>query len=234
MLCSTDSSLSEGTKCVAIPACTRSAALRRAPVMARNCATPGWGICPSHTVLPTSGKRPMAVSGMAKSVFSVATRYLPWTDMPTPPPMTIPSHRETCGTRLVPNAWFMRYSWRKKSAGMMPGAPVPSVGLPSRPASQTARTSPPAQKAFPPAPLTMNAPTSLDSPCHSSSRSRSWLHIPRVSELSALGRERVTRAVAPRLSTTSSGSPTAAADAMAREARREPRVARRARDMRTA
>ena len=46
-------------------------------------------------VPPTSGKRPIPVSGMAKTVFSVATRYFPWTDSPTPPPIVIPSMRAT-------------------------------------------------------------------------------------------------------------------------------------------
>ncbi|KAH0999975.1 hypothetical protein HUJ04_008208 [Dendroctonus ponderosae] len=40
---------------------------------------------------PTSGKSPICVSGIAKSVFSVAIRYCPCTDNPTPPPITIPS-----------------------------------------------------------------------------------------------------------------------------------------------
>jgi hypothetical protein len=39
----------------------------------------------------------MAVSGMAKTVFSVATRTLALTLTPIPPPMTAPSHSATCG-----------------------------------------------------------------------------------------------------------------------------------------
>ena len=60
--------------------------------------------------MPTSGKKPIPVSGMAKSVLSVATRTWPCTDSPTPPPITMPSSSETIGTRLVPRAWFSVYS----------------------------------------------------------------------------------------------------------------------------
>ena len=43
---------------------------------------------------PTSGKNPIAVSGMAKTVFSVAIRYCPWTDIPAPPPTTEAREKE--------------------------------------------------------------------------------------------------------------------------------------------
>lgn len=35
------------------------------------------------------------VSGMANSEVSVATRNVPWTDIPTPPPITTPSHTDS-------------------------------------------------------------------------------------------------------------------------------------------
>jgi hypothetical protein len=43
------------------------------------------------------GNRPMPVSGMAKRVFSVATRNFAGWLMPTPPPMVIPSMKATTG-----------------------------------------------------------------------------------------------------------------------------------------
>lgn len=39
----------------------------------------------------------MPVSGMAKRVFSVATRYFAGMAMPTPPPMVMPSMKATMG-----------------------------------------------------------------------------------------------------------------------------------------
>ena len=86
----------------------------------------------------------MPTSGMAKTAASVATRKRPWTEMPTPPPITIPSLRarvhgmmsalppqillhkktggvtgvahstETIGTRCFPSRSFIAYSSRKK------------------------------------------------------------------------------------------------------------------------
>jgi hypothetical protein len=46
---------------------------------------------------PTSGNRPIPVSGMANRVFSVATRNLAGCEMPTPPPMVIPSMKAAIG-----------------------------------------------------------------------------------------------------------------------------------------
>lgn len=42
------------------------------------------------------------VSGMANNDVSVATRNVPWTDIPTPPPITTPSHTDSsaCKHRL--------------------------------------------------------------------------------------------------------------------------------------
>ena len=48
-------------------------------------------------VAPPSGNRPIPVSGIAKSVRSVATKCEPVADTPTPPPMTIPSTSATYG-----------------------------------------------------------------------------------------------------------------------------------------
>lgn len=39
------------------------------------------------------------VSGMAKTAFSVAMRNSPKMEIPTPPPITNPSHTDTCGAR---------------------------------------------------------------------------------------------------------------------------------------
>ena len=52
---------------------------------------------------PTSGKKPMAVSGIAKVVLGVAMRYWPGMDRPTPPPMTMPSRYEITGVAEVAN-----------------------------------------------------------------------------------------------------------------------------------
>ena len=46
----------------------------------------------------------MPVSGIAHSVFSVATRSGPCTLSPTPPPITMPSIKLTNGTSLLPIA----------------------------------------------------------------------------------------------------------------------------------
>ncbi|MDZ7714206.1 MAG: hypothetical protein U5L06_14400 [Rhodovibrio sp.] len=49
----------------------------------------------STQVAPTSGKKPIAVSGIAAIVRSPATRWLPCIDKPRPPPMVIPSIQAT-------------------------------------------------------------------------------------------------------------------------------------------
>jgi len=61
---------------------------------------------------PTSGNSPIPVSGMAKDVVSSATRWLPWTETPTPPPITMPEISATygLGKRLI--AASRRYSSR--------------------------------------------------------------------------------------------------------------------------
>ena len=46
---------------------------------------------------PTSGKKPIAVSGMATRDRSVTRRRLPYAEMPTPPPITTPSMKATYG-----------------------------------------------------------------------------------------------------------------------------------------
>ena len=48
-------------------------------------------------VPPTSGSRPMPVSGIASSVFSEKQRCEQLEAMPTPPPITIPSTKLTTG-----------------------------------------------------------------------------------------------------------------------------------------
>ena len=54
-------------------------------------------IFPRKKVDPTSGTRPIPVSGIAKIVFSVKTRMSPWRDRPTPPPITIPTDTDEKG-----------------------------------------------------------------------------------------------------------------------------------------
>ena len=49
------------------------------------------GMRGKNQVAPTSGKKPMPTSGMAKEKRSPATRCEPCTDTPTPPPITMPS-----------------------------------------------------------------------------------------------------------------------------------------------
>ena len=66
-----------------------SVAPTRVPVSAR--CRPKGSLRLSSQVAPTSGNRPMPVSGMASTVRSVTTRKLPWADTPTPPPITTPS-----------------------------------------------------------------------------------------------------------------------------------------------
>ncbi len=49
------------------------------------------GACESSHVAPMSGAMPMVTSGIANAVRSVTTRTEPWAEMPTPPPMVMPS-----------------------------------------------------------------------------------------------------------------------------------------------
>ena len=53
---------------------------------------------------PTSGANPMPTSGMATADRSVTTRWLPWAEMPTPPPMTMPSMTGTIGLAIAGDA----------------------------------------------------------------------------------------------------------------------------------
>ncbi|SKZ71162.1 Uncharacterised protein [Mycobacteroides abscessus subsp. abscessus] len=53
---------------------------------------PSWsGTRARRNVPPTSGTKPIPTSGMARRVLSVTTRVLPCAEIPTPPPITIPS-----------------------------------------------------------------------------------------------------------------------------------------------
>eukprot|EP00962_Isochrysis_galbana_P030939 scaffold10064_cov130-Isochrysis_galbana.AAC.2 len=70
---------------------------------------------------PTSGNMPMFVSGMANTVFSVAMRNAPCTEMPAPPPMQKPSQMETCGfcdAAMTALSWYLR--WQGQVAQMVP------------------------------------------------------------------------------------------------------------------
>mmetsp|Transcript_32951 Transcript_32951/g.77010 ORF Transcript_32951/g.77010 Transcript_32951/m.77010 type:complete len:251 (-) Transcript_32951:389-1141(-) len=91
--CSSGSS-DDGTWCVASPVYSKSAALSRSPVRPRN-SPRAPGNAERKDVAPTSGKKPIFVSGIAKSADCVATRKRPCTDRPAPPPMTSPSQTDT-------------------------------------------------------------------------------------------------------------------------------------------
>mmetsp|Transcript_106154 Transcript_106154/g.300178 ORF Transcript_106154/g.300178 Transcript_106154/m.300178 type:complete len:245 (+) Transcript_106154:279-1013(+) len=112
---SSSGSLAEEQKCVARPARRQSAACRRWPVSPRKTPTcmPA-GSRERAQVVPTSGNRPIPVSGMANIVFSVATRIGLWIERPTPPPITIPSQMATCSIPVrscrVAISWSSWYS----------------------------------------------------------------------------------------------------------------------------
>mmetsp|Transcript_78472 Transcript_78472/g.233787 ORF Transcript_78472/g.233787 Transcript_78472/m.233787 type:complete len:219 (-) Transcript_78472:312-968(-) len=107
--------LAEGTKCVARPARRQSHAVSLEPVMPtyRPTLNPSFSR-PSLCVEPTSGKKPMAISGFAKTVLSVATLNGPWLLRPTPPPMVMPSQmltwQQPVRCRSVARRWTMAYS----------------------------------------------------------------------------------------------------------------------------
>ena len=92
----------------------------------------------------------MAVSGMATRERSVTRRRLPWAEMPTPPPMTMPSMNETKGLGKLSIAAFMRYSAAQNSIGS-PDLAMTTV--------RRARTSPPAHRPRSPAPWIETAVT---------------------------------------------------------------------------
>ena len=195
----TPGAASLGTKWVARPAWTRSAAPIRAPVSARYVPTSA-GSRDRKCEPPTSGKKPIPVSGIAKLARSVATRKRPWSERPTPPPITIPSHTDTCGVGHPAIAAFSAYSSRKKASD----SPVGST----RAASITARTSPPAQNALPPAPL-ITIEVTAASPALAAYASDSTRTIGRLSALSAFGRSSTMFATEP---TRLTWTPASAAD----------------------
>ena len=80
----------------------------------------------------------MPLSGMAKRVFSVATRKAAGWLMPTPPPMVMPSMNATTGVAQVNSWWLRRYSSKKNCRPVTP--PSSSTEVRSR------LMSPPEQK----------------------------------------------------------------------------------------
>lgn len=73
------------------------------------------GAAASRWVPPTSGTKPIAVSGIATRERSVTTRTSPWADTPTPPPITMPSMSATYGLGKRAMRALSRYSSRQKS-----------------------------------------------------------------------------------------------------------------------
>lgn len=65
---------------------------------------------------------PSPVSGMAKTVFSVATRKRLPIDTPTPPPITKPSHTETCHTDDVHGKAPLRTVSLSTASSVSPGS----------------------------------------------------------------------------------------------------------------
>mmetsp|Transcript_19327 Transcript_19327/g.61587 ORF Transcript_19327/g.61587 Transcript_19327/m.61587 type:complete len:230 (+) Transcript_19327:245-934(+) len=108
---------------------------------------------------PTSGHRPMSTSGIAKRVFSVHTAAAPWTEIPAPNPMVIPSHRAMYGTRHSPTAVTSWYSFLNTSTTPCTRGGASSYGA-ARAIARIALTSPPEQKARGVDPSTSTALTS--------------------------------------------------------------------------
>ena len=98
-----------------------------------------FGMRDSGQAAPTSGKRPIAVSGMAKRYFSPATRCVPNRLMPTPEPITGPSMSEMVGLEKHSCSQLSAYS-SLKARRARPRS--------SRPQRAISRTSPPAENAF--------------------------------------------------------------------------------------
>ncbi len=163
---------------MAIPAQTHSAPSSRAPVSARNWPSrpPSRDKCQPP---PTSGNRPMPLSGMAKRVFSVATRYLHGSAIPTPPPMVMPSMNATIGLPYSNIWWLSRYSSWKNLRPLFP----PSLSAEWR----RRLMSPPAQKPRPSAWSRMTASTASSSAQPASAALMPW-HMSSVRACSALGR----------------------------------------------
>src|SRR6478735_4090358 len=67
--------------------------------------------------MPTSGKKPIALSGIATRDRSVTTRSDPHADSPRPPPMTIPSIRATKCLGNLAIAASRAYSRAQNRAG---------------------------------------------------------------------------------------------------------------------
>ncbi len=97
------------------------------------------GMRDSGHAAPISGKRPIAVSGMAKRYFSPATRCVPNRLMPTPDPITAPSMSEMVGLEKHSCSQLSAYSSSNASRARARS---------SRPQRTISRTSPPAQNAL--------------------------------------------------------------------------------------
>ena len=66
-------------------------------VVNATCVPSSPGVRASRYVPPTSGTNPMPTSGMPIFDRSVTMRVLPCAEMPTPPPITMPSITTTYG-----------------------------------------------------------------------------------------------------------------------------------------
>ena len=134
-----------GTSTSAMPQCRASAAFSGAAVSARNNPVRP-GMRGRNQLPPTSGNRPMPISGIARRVASVTTRCDAPTIRPTPPPITMPWPHTRNGFGKVWIRWSSSYSSLKKAS---------ATGLKAPPCSRierySCRRSPPAQKALFPA-----------------------------------------------------------------------------------
>jgi hypothetical protein len=109
----------------------------------------------------------------------------------------MPSHTDTCGFGLPPIAALRQYSSRKNES--VSGGSAAEKSAPPFPASHTARTSPPAQKAFPPAP-SMSRQCTLGSAAAAWKADQSERIMGKVRALRALGLSSINEVHVPRVS----------------------------------
>ena len=109
------SSRTLGTWWSARPAAMASAGPTVLPVSARYSPTRP-GARPSSQDPPTSGVKPIRVSGIASIDRSVTMRCEAWPARPIPPPIVIPSANATIGCRYSAIRALRAYSARKKAS----------------------------------------------------------------------------------------------------------------------
>mmetsp|Transcript_134347 Transcript_134347/g.388891 ORF Transcript_134347/g.388891 Transcript_134347/m.388891 type:complete len:314 (-) Transcript_134347:24-965(-) len=175
---SKSSTASLTTKWVARPVQIMSAAPSRAPVKAMYRPAPGKGTRGSHQFAPTSGKKPMEPSGIAKEARSVTTRNWPLTARPAPQPMAMPSTRATWGIGLFRILCMSEYSARNCTSGPSP---------PARASKQQPLTSPPAENALAEALFTKTMPMAAPGADHASKCRSTQRHMSAVNAFKAAG-----------------------------------------------